>query len=474
MLEPGVPAVPQGVSVMRKSVEVIDRDVFVVHADEDTPFVKGELLPMLGLPDDRVILSSQLPFPAFIEQAIAASVRRSRLTLAVVSPAYLQDRWAGFAELLSRNVRDDGRGGSLVPLLLADCDVPDVLAQHAMIDCRAPPQREASAARIRERLGRPEPPIEPIACPYPGMQSFTAAAASRFHGRADEVKELVGRLHAGDRDIYVIGPSGSGKSSLIAAGLIPRLASENRSRFAVRKIRPGERPMQRLVEALACDPDDVGGAVARLLEREACERLLVFVDQLEELFALADADECKHFVRALGILRAERHCHQLVALRADFYGVLMSSELWPDIDGRFTRLEVAPLRGAALREAIVAPARQAGVYLERELVDRLVGDAAVEPGALPLLQETLVLLWDYRGHRLLRMESYEALGEGGRSGLAVALAHRADAVLHDLSLPRQQLARRILLRLVSFGEGRPDTRRQQPRAALTGAGDEAT
>ena len=407
---------------MRESVEVIDRDVFVVHADEDTPFVKGELLPMLGLSDGRVILSSELPFPAFIEQAIAASVRRSRLTLAVVSPAYLQDRWAGFAELLSRNVCDDGRGGSLVPLLLADCNVPDVLSQHAMLDCRTPPQREASAARIRERLGWPEPPIEPIACPYPGMQPFTAATASRFHGRTDEINELVGRLNAGDRDVYVIGPSGSGKSSLVAAGLIPRLVNESRCCFAVRKIRPGERPMQRLAEALACDSDDIRGAVARLLEREACERLLVFVDQFEELFAQADADERKRFVRALGVLRADRHCHQIVALRADFYGALMSSELWPDIEGRFTERKVAPLRGEALREAIVAPARQAGLYLERALIERLIGDAATEPGALPLLQEALVLLWDHCSHRLLRLESYETLGSGGRSGLAIALA----------------------------------------------------
>src|SRR5262249_26694891 len=113
-----------------------------------------------------------------------------------------------------------------------------------------------------------------------------------------------------------------------------------------------------------------------------------------------------------------------------FYGALMSSELWPDIDGRFTRLEVAPLRGDALREAIEAPARKAGVYFERALVERLVSDAAAEPGALPLLQEALVLLWTQRSHRLLRLDRYELLGNDGRSGLAVALARRADAVLH--------------------------------------------
>jgi hypothetical protein len=74
-----------------------------------------------------------------------------------------------------------------------------------MLDCRTPPQREASAARIRERLGRPEPHPEPVACPYPGMQPFTAADASRFHGRTREIEELADRLEAGERDIYVIG-----------------------------------------------------------------------------------------------------------------------------------------------------------------------------------------------------------------------------------------------------------------------------
>jgi hypothetical protein len=128
-------------------------DVFIVHADHDTPFVRGALLPMLGLPRERVILSSELPFPALIEQAIESSVRRSRLTLAVLSPDYLRDRWAGFAELLSRNVRADALdGGSLVPLLLADCEVPAMLSQQTMLDFRDPRQWDASVSKLRQRL----------------------------------------------------------------------------------------------------------------------------------------------------------------------------------------------------------------------------------------------------------------------------------------------------------------------------------
>lgn len=306
------------------ATDSIHSDVFIVHAEDDTPFVQGELLPMLGLPGGRVILSSELPFPAFTEQAIEAAVQRSRLTLAVVSPAYLRDRWAGFAELLSRNVRDDGRGGSLVPLWVADCEVPAILAQHEALDFRTPWQRKTSAARLRARLGRPEPRVEPIACPYPGMQPFSAATAVQFHGRAKEIEELVGRLQAGEREIYVIGPSGSGKSSLVTAGLIPRLQASHR--FLVRTFRPGEHPMQRLGEAGLGNADHREDLPGCLLDQEKRDRLLVFIDQFEELFTLADAREHQDFVRALRVLRADRCCHLIVALRADFYGALMSSE----------------------------------------------------------------------------------------------------------------------------------------------------
>ena len=473
----------------------VDHDVFIAHADDDTPFVGGELLPMLNLAVDRVILSSELPFPAFTEQAIEDSVRRSRLTIAVISPAYLRDRWAGFAELLSRNVHDDGRGGRLVPLVIAECEMPAILRQHATLDARTAQQREAAAARLREQLGRPDPETASLACPYPGMRPFSTAMAARFHGREREIESVLGRLHAGEREIYVIGPSGSGKSSLIAAGVLPRVqATADGDRFAVHCLRPGEHPAQRLAEALGGEPASFDGAVGRLLERAHCSRLLVFVDQLEELFTLADPEQRDCFIRALRVLRADRRCHLIAALRADFYGALMSSELWPDIEGRFTRLEVAPLRGDALRRAIETPAFEAGVYLERALVERLISDAAAEPGALPLLQEALVLLWARRSHRLLRLASYEALdadpathvpGAHGaelrtghnasreaRSGIAVALARRADAALHDLTPAEQRVAQRIFLRLVSFGEGRPDTRRQQPRAALASCGTE--
>jgi hypothetical protein len=118
------------------------------------------------------------------------------------------------------------------------------------------------------------------------------------------------------------------------------------------------------------------------------------------------------------------------------------------------------------------------VYVEAALVERLLADAGLEPGILPFVQETLSLLWEKLERRFLPLRAYEALvlaraayGVAPRTGLQVALARRADVALAALAPQQQVLARRIFLRLVQFGEGRADTRRQQPVAALRTAGD---
>ncbi|HEX8108787.1 MAG TPA: WD40 repeat domain-containing protein, partial [Kofleriaceae bacterium] len=187
-------------------------------------------------------------------------------------------------------------------------------------------------------------------------------------------------------------------------------------------------------------------------------------------FTLASPAEVQRFVAILRELRAEPSCYLVLALRADFYGTFMDSALWPEAPG-MSRLDVVPLRGAALAQAIRDPARAVRVYLEAPLCDRLVADAAEEPGVLPLVQETLRLLWDRRRERFLGLDAYEALGRGGRA-LDVAIARRAATAMAGLGATEQTIARRVLLRLVSFGEGRPDTRRQQEVAALRSADDD--
>ena len=155
-------------------------------------------------------------------------------------------------------------------------------------------------------------------------------------------------------------------------------------------------------------------------------------------------------------LRGDARVALVLTLRADFYASLMESALWADLDGQLSRLDVSPLRGDKLRTAIEAPARALGVYFEPVLVERLLHDVADEPGALPLLQDTLLDLWHQRTRGLLRLAEYDAMSDGVQTGLAVTVARRANGALNDLSPGRREIARRVLLRLVQFGDGNGD------------------
>jgi len=197
--------------------------------------------------------------------------------------------------------------------------------------------------------------------------------------------------------------------------------------------------------------------------------LLLVVDQFEELFTIARL-RVEPFQQALLRLAGVPNCYVVLTVRADFYPDLMAAPLWREIQAH--RVEVLPLDEDGLRQAIVRPAEDVGVFVETALVERLVADAGREPGVLPLLQETLVLLWEWLERRFLPLSAYEALGSAGRTGVQVAMARRADAALADLTPQQQPIARRIFLRLVQFGEGRADTRRQQTVVALRTAGDE--
>ena len=164
----------------------------------------------------------------------------------------------------------------------------------------------------------------------------------------------------------------------------------------------------------------------------------------------------------------------IIAVRADFYANLMASPLWDTI--REHRLEVTPPHDDALRDAIALPARDVGVRLEPELVERLLADAGDEPGVLPFIQETLVMLWAHADRFVIGLDAYTDLvgDKSGRSGLQVALADHAEHVYNDVLAndAERTAAQRILLRLIQFGEGRPDTRRQQTVDELRkGSGD---
>ncbi len=308
------------------------------------------------------------------------------------------------------------------------------------------------------------------ACPYPGMVPFRVEDARFFYGREQEIEQVQRHLRQ-QRLLFVIGPSGSGKSSLLAAGVLPRLAGSAYfppGYWLVRTLRPGGHPLAALAAALAGDLSRPAEAVAQLLAANApAQRLLLVIDQFEEIFSLAEAEQRQAFMACFQALRGVEQCALVAAMRADFYPELMNSELWP-VDAS-QRLEIAALRGDALRRAIRQPADEVEVEVEDALIERLLADAAGEPGALPMLQETLQLLWARMRRRRLTPEDYDQLGDGQRSGLAVAIATKADATLAELAPDEQGVARRIFLRLIQFGQGRLDTRRQLPEAELRSA-----
>jgi WD40 repeat protein/energy-coupling factor transporter ATP-binding protein EcfA2 len=453
-------------------------ELFVSHASSDEAWVKGYLLSALGLNRDRVITPKSFRIGASTVGEIERAVAASRYTLLVLSPAYLADEWARFSDHLVSYVSIREQQDRLIPLMLKPCVLPLGIDFRVRLNCTDPSVWESEIARVRELLSQGTPPNEQIPCPYPGMKPFRSDNAPHFYGRDEEIDDLIRRLR-NHQCVFVIGSSGAGKSSLVFAGLLPRL---KRSSFfpsdywLTRNVRPGDKPLENFVRAVEGDLIEPLQRVTDLLAAHPpAKRLLLVIDQLEELFAVTESGkegEELRFIAALQVLRKAPNCTIVATMRAGFYQDLMASDLWP-VDSS-ERLEIVPLSGERLRQAIQGPAEDAGVYLEAGLTERLLVDGASEPGVLPLMQETMVLLWEKRLYRLVPLAAYTGLGRGELSGLAVAIAQKADAAMASLSPIQQAIARRVFLRLIHFGLGRPDTRRQQPMTALCSAGEDPT
>ncbi len=368
----------------------------------------------------------------------------------------------------------------VIPVLLDDARMPRAGQLPALLDALA--ERHAievdderwdgDVVRLVRRLEEVVDTIPP--CPYPGMVQFRRTEADRFFGRDAEIS-LIEELLGAARVLCLVGPSGCGKSSLLEAGVLADLDATQRDRWVVTALRPGASPVRALTDAFGTSFDDDVTAAARhavthALGARAGTRLLLVVDQLEELFAQARIEEQTQFIAALEAIHALEHTTIVLAIRADFYGELMESPLWPLVER--SKVDVPPLVGDALETAIAQPALACHVTIEPDLLERLLADAGTEPGALPLLQETLVRLWGTMRLRRISLAAYERLGGDGRSGLSAAVSDTANAALDALAAAQQSIAKRVLLRLVQFGEGRPDTRRQLRFEDLRSEGDD--
>lgn len=447
-------------------------DLFISYSNADDAWVEGYLLDALTLADVHYHTEAAFALGTVRVLEFERAIQQSKRTLLVLSPAYLTDGFNQFIDQLAQCYGLDTQTWPVIPLILQPVELPPRLSILVKLNATNPDEWEKAIERLCADLHCLVPSSLPQpACPYPGMMPFTEEMSDRFFGRHEEVNELIERLR-----LYpfmtVIGPSGSGKSSLVFAGLIPALSNSRlfgSGNWLVRKIRPGETPLTTLETALGSDLTNPALAVSEALATQpGTQRLLLIIDQFEEVFTLAK-QETVPFQKTLLRLIETPNCYLILTVRADFYPDLMGSPLWRKIQSY--RLEVVPLDAASLRETITRPSEDVGVFVESALIERLVTDATGEPGVLPLIQETLVLLWEKVERRFLPFRAYEAFvlsrkaygtfGSKKFTGLQVAIAYRADAALAGLSEEQQAISRRIFLRLVQFGEGRADTRRQQ-------------
>ena len=300
-------------------------------------------------------------------------------------------------------------------------------------------------------------------CPFKGLASFEPVDADYFFGRERLVAELVGRL-VGARLLGIVGPSGSGKSSVLRAGLLPALAggvlpgSEGWRRLL---LRPGERPLEELRRVLVSGAKDPLAEALDALPGNA--RLLLAVDQFEELFTACDSD-AERIAFSDTLVRAaadpEGRAVVVVALRADFYGRFAA---YPGLAGLLgtNQVLVGPMQASELRRAVELPAARVGLRVEPELADALVDDVEGEPGALPLLSTALLELWQKRQDNALKLVAYRE--SGGVHGAVARLAEGTYARIPD---ERRQLVRAVMLRLVGEGDGDAPVRRRAPLAEL--------
>lgn len=468
-------------------------DVFLSHASIDKPAVENlarRLRDESGLNPflDKWHLVPGQPWQKELEE----SLDRSACAAVFVGAGEGPWRNEEVQLALSKAVRthDDYR---VIPVLLPGAS-PDrlsgFLGLRTWVDFTAGIDDADAYARLVAGI-RGEPseigpyslPDEPT--PYRGLLAFEPEHAAFFFGRSAETQRLRQKL-ANAPFVAVIGASGSGKSSVVRAGLLPAIArtesAADRSRTLV--VRPGGDPLRALAEALAkLGPADRGLAFtdelcARLATRtdglrtaisgQTDSRVLLVIDQFEELFTHAQDSSPEVHATAVSFAenlydsatRSNGRVRVLITLRADFVGhCLELPRLAELLEGG--QILLGPLNDDALREAILQPARQVGAFFEKGLVQIMLRDVASQPGALPLIQHVLLELWNARRGPWLTLEAYERCG-----GVAGALHRRAQLVYDSLSADQQEIARHLFLRLVSVSEGMPDARRSARREEL--------
>lgn len=319
-------------------------------------------------------------------------------------------------------------------------------------------------------------------CPFRGLESFQEKDQAFFFGRESLTQRLSQYLED-HRFLAVLGPSGSGKSSLVRAGLIPELRSQG---YPIALFSPTARPLNELAfalyrifpsgstdlspERLMRQFEKTEDALHQYVQGRDFERVMIVIDQFEELFTLSsNPNEREWFLKNLlhAVDQEDSPISVVITMRSDFLGQCTA---WPDLNCFVNEnlVQVGPMGKDALRHAVEEPARLVGLGFEEGLVERMLSEVSGAPGELPLIQHALLELYKYRQASLLTSAAYTKIG-----GVEGALARRAEAEYAVLDQKEQDILREMfVLCLVQPVEGADDAKRCATRAELLAIGDE--
>ena len=403
---------------------------------------------------------------------------------------------------LERQVAAERQGQvfPVIPVLLPGAEPPlGFLSQQTWVDFRArvddPVLLHALVSAIHGKP--PGPDAQEIVrttlatiCPYRGLLYFREEDAPFFFGREAAIAQLTSAVQQ-HHLVAVVGASGSGKSSVVRAGLVPELRRSRERVWDVATMVPTDRPvhalaailmpllepdmtetdrlieLNKLAEALLSQAIKLREVVDRVLaEQPGTDRLLLIADQWEELFTLCkDGRARRCFIDNILEATAATKLSVVLTLRGDFFGRAITDyrPLSDRVQG--AQVNLGPMKQEELRLAIEEPAKKGGLTFEAGLVDLMLEQASDEPGHLPLLEFVLRQLWTQRRGGELHHEAYRAMGQ-----LEGAIAAKADSIYSGLSPDDKRRVQQIFLRLVRPGEGEADTRR---RATSSELGEEA-
>ncbi|MFK5971249.1 MAG: trypsin-like peptidase domain-containing protein [Candidatus Marithrix sp.] len=315
--------------------------------------------------------------------------------------------------------------------------------------------------------------------PYRGLAAFREEDVDNYFGREDTVQELVKLV---DKQIFtaIIGASGSGKSSIVFAGLVPQLRKTDA--WIIIDFKPRNQPFNELALALvpllysdeleqakkltSFAQDLATGAIGLsqivqlIIRKQPHKRLLLLVDQFEELYTLNPRETQQSFVACLlqAVNDLDNSLHLVFTMRADFMGQATEDELFSQALDDYDNKILGPMSVANLRAAIENPAEKQQVKLEDGLTDRILHDLGDSPGNLPLLEFALTELWERMERGRLSHDTFAAIG-----GVKEALSHHADEFYAQLDAENQAKLRKIFIQLVRPGEGTEDTRQVATR-----------